>query len=186
MMVNKMNGRDVEFNPAVVLADYAAVTGFDPSTGANDNGTDMHDALNYRRRTGVEDADLARHKIGAYVSLEPGNWHQTMEALRAFDFVAIGFEFPDYAMDQFAAGKPWSYRTGGTIEGGHYVPVVGRPHAWTLEVVTWGQIQPMGLRFFEHYCDEAYGVLTTETLSAGGVTPEGLDLSALQAALAAL
>ena len=186
MMVNKMNGRDVEFNPAVVLADYAAVTGFVPATGANDNGTDVHDALNYRRQTGVEDADLGRHKIGAYVSLEPGNWNQMLEALVAFDFVAIGFEFPDYAMAEFNAGKPWWYRRGGTIEGGHYVPVVGRPHTSSIEVVTWGQIQGMSRRFFETYCDEAYGVLTVETLSAGGTSPEGLDLSALQAAIAAL
>ncbi len=188
MMINKMNGRDVAFTDDVVLADYTAVTGFNAADPASDQGTDMHAAMDYRRHTGILDSAGAglRHKIGAYVSLEPGNWHQTMEALEAFDFVAIGFQFPDYAMAQFQAGKPWSYHVGGTIEGGHYVPIVGRPHAWTLEVVTWGRVQPMGLRFFEHFCDEAYGVLTEETLSGRGRTPEGLDLAALNVALAAL
>jgi hypothetical protein len=188
MMINKMNGRDVAFDPGVVLADYSAVTGFDPADPNTDQGTDMHDALNYRRNTGIQDSSEGseRHKIGAYVSLEPGNWHQMLEALRAFDFVAVGFLFPDYAMDQFKAGKPWAYRAGGHIEGGHYVPAVGRPHSWTIATVTWGQVQNMGRRFYEHYCDECYGVLTPETLSEAGKSPEGLDLTALNAALAAL
>jgi hypothetical protein len=186
MMVNKMNGRDVPFVDANALGDYSAVTGFNPADPATDQGTDVHDALNYRRGTGLVDASGARHTIGAYVSLEPGSYGQTLEALYAFDFVAIGFEFPDYAMAEFNAGKPWAYQKGGTIDGGHYVPVVGRPHAWTIDVVTWGQIQPMGRRFFEAYCDEAFGVLTVETLNGTGRTPEGLDLDALNAALAAL
>ncbi len=90
-------------------------------------------------------------------------------------------------MAEFAAGKPWAYQPGQPAPTeGHYVPVVGRPHAWTIEVVTWGQTQAMGRRFFEAYCDEAYGILTEETLGVGGVTPEGLNLTALNAALAAL
>lgn len=188
MLVNETHGVTVGFDDAVVLGDYSAVTGYDPVTGANDNGTDMHVANDYRRATGILDAAApgVRHKIGAYVALEPGNWGQMLEALRAFDFVGIGFEFPGYAMDEFNAGKPWAYQAGGTIEGGHYTPVVGRPHAWTIDVVTWGQIQPMGRKFFETYCDEAYGVLTLESLNASGVTPEGLNLDALNAALAAL
>lgn len=186
MMINRMNGRDVAFDDTGVLSDYSAVTGFNPADPNTDQGTDMHAAMDYRRATGVVDSAGTRHQLGAYVSLEPGNWQQMLEALRAFDFVAIGFEFPGYAMDEFNAGKPWSFQKGGTIDGGHYVPVVGRTHAWTIEVVTWGQTQAMGRKFFEAYNDEGFGVLTSETLNAGGVTPEGLNVAALQAALAAL
>jgi hypothetical protein len=185
MMVNAMNGRTVAFTDTDALADYAAVTGFDPSDPATDQGTDVHAALDYRRHTGVIDAAGVRHLVGAYVALEPGNWRQLLDALYAFDFVAVGFLVPSYAMDQFAAGRGWSWQPGGVIEGGHYVPVVGRPHAWTVEVVTWGRAQGMGRRFFEAYCDEAYGVLSPETLN-GGKTPEGLDMAALEAALDAL
>lgn len=186
MMINAMNQRTVSFTEENALADYAAVTGFNPDDPNTDQGTDMHAAMDYRRGTGLVDAQGQRHKIGAYVSLEPGNWAQMLEALRAFDFVAIGFEFPDYAMDEFNAGKPWTYRSGGQIDGGHYVPVVGRPHSWTIAVVTWGAVQLMGRRFYEHYSDEAYGIVTPETLDGTGRTPEGLDLAALNFALAAL
>lgn len=186
MLLNMMNGRKVNFRPYDVLSDYAKVTGFDPATGYGDNGTNVHDALNYRRNRGVRDALGRRHKIGAFVSLEPRDWKQMLGALRAFDFVAIGFEFPHSADRQFAAGKPWTYVPGSQIEGGHYVPVVGRPGLARIDVLTWGQVQGMTRTFYEHYADEAYGVLSLEALNASGVTPEGLNLDALRAALAAL
>lgn len=186
MMLNAENERTVTFTPEDALADYAVVTGFDPANPATDQGTDVHAALDYRRQTGLRDSVSDRHKIGAYVSLEPGDWTQMLEALRAFDFVAIGFEVPDYAMAQFSAGKPWSYQKGGTIEGGHYVPVVGRPHVSMIDVVTWGATQQMTRAFFHAYCDEAYGVVSAESLNAKDVTPEGLDMDALNAALGAL
>lgn len=186
MLWNAAQGRAIPFDDKHVLADYSAVTGFDPNDPATDQGTDVHDALNYRRKTGVADMADLRHKLGAYVSLEPGNYHELLEALEVFEAVGIGFEFPDYAMDQFNAGKPWAYQPGGTIEGGHYVPVVGRTHAWTINVVTWGQLQPMGRRFFETYCDEAYGLLSAEMLNAEGLSLEGFNLAQLQADVAAL
>lgn len=186
-MVNLMNGKQAPFTDQIALGLYSAIAGFNPADPASDQGTDVHAALDYRRNTGVTDANGAVHKIGAYVSLEPGSWAQMLEALYAFDFVAIGFAFPDYAMDEFNAGKTWQYRPGQPAPTeGHYVPVVGRPHAWTIDVVTWGQIQRMGRKFFERFCDEAYGVLTPETLSGAGRTPEGLDLQGLQSILAAL
>lgn len=186
IMVNAMNGRIVSFTDANALSDYSAVTGFNANDPSTDQGTDVHDAMNYRRKTGLIDTARVRHKIGAFVALEAGTWGQMLEALHAFDFVAIGFQVPDYAMAQFQAGKHWTYHKGGTIEGGHYVPIIGRPHSWSIEVVTWGTAQLMSRKFYEELCDEAYGVMTLETLSGVGVTPEGLDLAALNAALAAL
>ena len=55
---------------ADILAAYSAITGYDPKTGANDNGAVETDVLNYWRKTGI-----AGHKIMAYAALEPGN-HQ--------------------------------------------------------------------------------------------------------------
>lgn len=186
MLWNATQARTVTFDDTAVLGDYGAVTGFDPSDPSSDQGTVVHEALDYRRHTGISDANGARHKLGAYVSLEPGNWHELLEALEAFEAVGIGFEFPDYAMDQFNAGKPWAYRPGGNIEGGHYVPVVGRPHVATISVVTWGRIQPMTRKFFSTYCDEAWGLLSLEMLDATGLSVEGVDLARLQADIAAL
>jgi len=180
MLWNKEAGRTVTFDDKSVLSDYAACTGFDPVTGANDNGTDVHNALSYRRHTGIVDASGKRHKIGAYVAIEPGNYEHLLDALYLFSAVGIGFEFPDYAIDEFNAGKPWTYRKGGTIEGGHYVCLVGKPNSLYIDPVSWAHLTGMTKRFFEHYCDEAYGILSTEMLNAQGVTLEGFNLAQLQ------
>lgn len=182
MLLNAENGVKVTFTDTGVLSDYAS-TGFDPATGANDNGTDIGNLMEYRRKTGVIDAAGNRHKIGAYVALEPKNWDQLLQALYVFNFVAVGFEVPSYAMDQFSAGREWTYRGQGTIEGGHYVPCVGRPGLSRVKFVTWGALQDMSRAFYEAFSDEAYGVVSVEELSVGGRSPEGLDYDALNAAL---
>jgi hypothetical protein len=171
------------FNDTVVLQSYEECTGFSPVTGENDNGTNMRDAMNYRRQVGILDANGDRHKIGAFVALEPGNWIEMLEALYIFDFVAIGFEFPASAMDQFNKNKPWAVRSRSPIEGGHYVPVVDRPFVYDNDVVTWGRRQLMTKGFYHKYVDEAYAVLSTESL-VSGKTAEGYDFQSLNDALA--
>ena len=81
----------------------------DPST---DKGTNVHEALSYRRKTGIADAGGSRHQIGAYVSLDPKDWEHLEQATYIFGAVGIGFEFPASAMDQFNAGQPWDYVAG--------------------------------------------------------------------------
>ncbi len=122
MLLNKIvHQADVSFDDSAVLGDYAAATGFDPNDPSTDNGTDVHDALSYRRLTGIADTTGTRHFIGAYVSLDPKNWEHLAQATYIFGAVGIGFEFPASAMDQFNAGELWDYVAGSKIEGGHYV-----------------------------------------------------------------
>lgn len=181
--------RIVTFNDSCALGDYSAVTGYDPSQtqpdGSNptDQGTEVAAALSYRRHTGLIDAAGERHKIAAYVELEPGNYEHVIEALYLFGVVGIGIEFPVSAMDQFNRGKPWTVVRSST-EGGHYVPLVGRAGRY-LDVVTWGRVQRMTKTFFERYCDEAFAILMPEYLGSGK-TPEGFDLQALTAKLETL
>lgn len=185
MLWNAEAGRNVAFDAQHVLADYGAVTGFDPHTGANDNGTNVRDALKYRQSTGVADANGKRHKIGAYVAIEPGDWDAVLEAVYLFGVIGIGFLFPDYAMDQFNAGRSWSYHRTATPTEGHYVPVVGHHSALYLTTVTWGCRQRMTKAFFQHFCDEAYAFISPEMLTAGK-SLEGFDVEQLNADLQAL
>lgn len=185
MLTNKLAGRVVLFDDKHVLADYGAVTGFTPDNPDSDQGTDVRVALGYRRRTGLADSKGARHKIGAYVSIQPRNWDELMQAVYVFSAVGIGFEFPASAMTQFNRGLPWDVVPGSPIEGGHYVPVVGRSSRSTAGVVTWGRRQGMTRAFYETYNDEAWAIVFPEELR-NGVTERGMDLSQLQHALAAL
>jgi hypothetical protein len=116
--------------------------------------------------------------------LTPGNRTNVEAAVHLFDAIGIGFMFPDYAMRQFNQGRSWSVLPGGTIEGGHYVPVIGYDRRY-LYTVTWGRVQKMTWAFFRKFCDEAWGILSEELL-AGGKSPDGLDLAALDQDLKAL
>ncbi len=176
-------GNPATFTAANAIADYSAVTGYNPDGPGTDRGTEVRQALQYRQQTGLIDANANRHKIGAYLALEPGNLDHLYEAMYLFGAVGIGIMFPNSAMDQFQAGRPWSVVHGAQIMGGHYVPLVA--DRGNLVCVTWGRLQQVTLQFYQRYCDEAWAILSPEMLKADK-SPEGFDLMQLQADLQAV
>lgn len=181
----KLGGKIVTFTGANAIADYSAVTGYVIGDDSTDQGTEVRKALSYRRKTGLIDAAGKRHKIGAYVSIDPKNWDELMQAVYVFSAVGIGFEFPSYAWDQFDNGEPWDVLPGGFIEGGHYVPIMGRSSRNIGGSVSWGRRQPMTRGFYETFNDEAWAIVFPEELKAGK-NERGFDLSQLNAMLATL
>jgi hypothetical protein len=186
MLWNKEADRTVVFNNTSVLKDYSAVTGFNPNDPNTDQGTDMQVAASYRRKTGVLDEHNKRHKVIAYLGLKVGDPDQLALAIYLFGATGIGIKFPNTAMDQFNAGKPWDVAAGAKIEGGHYIPGVGRDVKGNFVIVTWGKIQLMTPRFYKKYCDECVAYVSAEALTTGGKTLEGLNLAQLQSDLNAL
>lgn len=182
MLWSHAAGRHTDFTDAAVLSDYSAVTGYDPADPNTDRGTDVRNALGYRRTTGIVDAAGVRHQIGAYIALTPGDYGELIQAAWTFLAVGIGFEFPDTAMAQFDAGEPWYVVPGAQVEGGHYVPVTGRDSRAEIGVITWGRRQAMSRTFYETYADEAWAMVSADELRAG-VNRRGLDLAGLTAAL---
>lgn len=185
MLTTKLGGHPAKFTDAGVLSDYSAVTGFDPADPSTDQGAYPRDAAKYRKATGLVDADGRRHKIAAYVSINPNDFDELVQAVYVFTAVGIGFEFPDSAMDQFNHGLPWDVVEGAKIEGGHYVPVVGRNARSTLGVVSWGRRVGMTRAFYEKYADEAWAYIFPDELRAGH-TSRGFSLAQLEAWLQAL
>ncbi len=181
MMLVKEAGVTVAFTDAAVLSDYSAATGFKISDPSTDQGTDVQAAADYRRKTGIIDAAGKRHAIAAYLALEPGNLTHLYQATYLFGAVGIGFQLPQSALDQFDQGLPWSVLQGSPIEGGHYVPLLGRT-ASGLVVVTWGDVRLMSEAFLATYCDEAVAYVSTEDL-VNQKSPEGFDYAALLADL---
>jgi hypothetical protein len=183
MLWKAETGLPLAFTGRSVIGDYSALTGYVIGNDATDQGTIVRDALDYRLKIGIADVAGERHKIGAYLALDPGNLEHLLEALWLFGVVGIGINFPDTAMDQFAAGEPWSVFPTARIVGGHYIPLVAMRA--NLVCVTWGRLQEMQMTFFQKYCDEAFAILTPEMLTAGK-SLEGFDLSALQSDLNSL
>jgi hypothetical protein len=137
----------------------------------------MEQAAAYRRKVGVVDANGVRHQIAAYLDIEAGNIEDHLIALYLFEAVGIGIEFPSYAMDQFNQNKSWSYKRGGSIEGGHYIPLVGRRSPYT-KLVTWGKCISMTDAFFKHYNDESIAYVSWEAMT-NNKSQEGFDAQGL-------
>lgn len=185
MLWNKLGGKTVTISGKNSISDYSAVTGYVIGDDNTDEGTDVRTALKYRQKTGIVDSKGNRHVIGAYLKLQPKNWNQLMEASFIFGIAGIGFEFPDSAMDQFNEGQPWTVVQGAQIEGGHYVPVVGRTSAKNGGAVTWAKRQTITQDFYETYNDETWALVSQEELK-NGKNERGFDYPSLVSALADL
>jgi len=170
-----------------IIAAYSSITGYNPVTGANDNGAQEVDVLNYWRQTGI-----ANDKIGAYVALEPANHTHIMDSVYIFEGCYIGLRLPKSAQAQTQNHQPWSVPPGGPTGdgapgswGGHAVPVVAYD-ARSITVVTWGALQTMTWGFWAAYCEEAYAILSTDYITGKKTTPQGFNLQQLQTDLADL
>jgi hypothetical protein len=183
------NAKGKMFTPTdkQIVAAYSAITGYDPTTGANDNGAQELDVLNYWRQTGI-----AGHKISAYMALEPANHTHVMDSVYIFGGCYIGVQLPKTAQAQTQNHQPWSVPPSGTTGdgapgswGGHAIPVVAYDSRG-VTVVTWGALQTMTWEFWKAYCDEAYAILSSDYLSGKNQTPQGFNLAQLQEDLADL
>jgi hypothetical protein len=180
------------FDDKTAIANYSAVGGYDPSktdrhgNNPTDQGLDPEEMAAYHRKTGIVDIHGNRHFIGAYAQLTPGDWNEYLVASYLFGAISVCWGgFMDYMMDQFNAGKPWSYKRGGNDEGGHDTLGAGRKGA-NGAVITWGQLQPFTRGIYSQKSDMALAYISTEWLNGQGKTPEGFDAKALQDALAAV
>ena len=178
MLLGTLGGDGHVFNENGVLADYSTVTGFDPSNPATDQGTLVRDAMKFRRETGVQDFMGHRHKIVAYISIEPGNLEHVYAAMYLFGCVGVGVEFPDSAMDQYEAGQPWSVVPGSQSRGGHYVPLIAKQR--NAICVTWGKLQEVTETFLIRYMDECWAFITEEYVNKNtGKTIDGFAIDEL-------
>src|SRR5947209_19729012 len=115
-------GSEVTPSDDDILAAYEAVSGYDPATGANDNGAVELDVLNHWRKNGI-----ANRKIEAYAALEPGNLDHVRDSINLFGGCYIGLALPVSAQKQ----ATWTVPAGGATGpgapgswGGHAVMLV--------------------------------------------------------------
>jgi hypothetical protein len=172
-------GDPVVLPDATIVAAYAAVSGYDPTTGQGDVGATVVSVLNYWRQTGI-----GGHTIRAYAAVTPSDLDHVRDSVSIFGNCYIGLMMPLSAQTQ----SIWSVPPGGANGqgapgswGGHAVPVVAYDPDG-LTVVTWGALKRMTWGFLSAYCDEAYALLSDDFLTADE-TPAGIDLTALEADL---
>jgi hypothetical protein len=170
------------FTPAEsdIIAAYSAVSGYDPSTGANDNGAAIQDVLNYWQNTGI-----GGHKIIGWAQIDQTNIAEVKQGIWLFGGTDIGIEVFQSMEDQFDNHQPWDNPSGDDL-GGHSIPVFGFG-ADGCDGVTWATLQQMSWDTWSKICSEAYCVITEDWINQlSGKTYSGFDLAQLQADLAAL
>jgi hypothetical protein len=133
------------FNGATTVADYSQFTGYDPSTGEGDNGTEIRDSLKQRQKTGIVDSAGKRHKIGLYFSVNFHNPQELAVALYYGEGLPCGVAATEESMEAFQRaeqdGSPcvWD-KSEGQVD--HCIPLVGRPGsagAAPWAALTWGR-----------------------------------------------
>lgn len=163
-------GSTVEVTDADIIHAYSDVSGYDPSTGKNDNGAVLQDVLGYWRRTGI-----GGHKVLAFAQLDPNNTAEVKAALWLFGHVYVGIQCPKSAQEQYHNGQPWDVvADDGGIAGGHAIDL-GYADPSAYQIVSWGEAITMTPAFYEKYTEEAWVVVSQEWIDATGGSPPGLD-----------
>lgn len=173
-------GTELVVPESAVITAYSAVSGYDPVTGANDNGAYCLDVLNYWRKTGIDS-----RKITAYAALRPGHQYHMEAAVYIFGSAYLGLQMPLSAQYQNIWDVPAEGLQGDGAPGswgGHAVPIVAYSPSG-VTVVTWGYLQEATWAFLKAYCDEAYAVLSADFLNAAKVSASGFNLVQLKADL---
>ena len=170
-----------------VIAAYSAVSGYDPTTGDNDNGGCLLDVLKFWRNVGI-----GGRRIGAWAAVSPAGAYRKF-ALWSFEGLLGGLMLPNTAQDQ--VGGVWDVvdpsLKGDSAPGswgGHCITLhadsaVGEG---SLTAITWGAKQRMTERFLRAYCDELFCVFSEDLLCGKAASPEGFDRQSLLADLKAV
>ena len=173
---------------AEALAVYSAITGYDPSQtqpdGSNptDTGCNSDDVFNYWQKTGISIGGVI-HKIAGWVQI--GSTAAAIkQAIWLFGAASIDIQVFQSMMDQTNAKQAWDNPTGDSL-GYHAVPGMGFGAAG-LTVITWAMLQQMGWPICLQIMQGAYAVITPEWIAQNGKTPNGFDLAALRADMAAM
>lgn len=181
-------GTEVTVPAASVISLYSAVSGYDPQTGANDNGADPQSVLEHLRSDGITDTAGHVHKVAGYAAFgNPANELLLGQVLDVFGSVYVAVNLAQAQEDQFSAGQPWAYDAGSPSLGGHMICLQRRATgADILRYVTWGELQPANKAFQAHQAAEAFAVVTEDWIAANGTTVEGMDLEQLLSDMSAV
>jgi hypothetical protein len=178
LRVGAMVGRQVDVTRERILADYAAITGFDPVTGAGDEGAYMLDVMKHWRNVGI-----CGEKILAFASVDPTDRVEMQVALELFGGVFTGWHLPVTIEGQ----DVWDVPQGGFPPGqgpgslgGHEIDMFGRSPG-SGNGTTWGERAAWTMGFHDACCCEAYVGLLPWYMLAGGKSPCGLSLDDLLA-----
>lgn len=169
-----------------VLQNYGAVTGFNPVTGQNDNGTILLEQLQYWKSIGFVRPGQTRDYLTAYGIIDSHSVSGIKRGISYLGGVLAGVQVPRGFMS-LPLGTDWDWDAvqDHVFVGGHAIALTG----YTLDGVffnTWGSRTFMPWNTFLKICDEAYGLVSRQNwLTVQGLSPKSEDVQALVAEMSA-
>jgi hypothetical protein len=161
-----------------IVEAYSKVSGYDPRTGANDNGAYITDVLQLWQEQGI-----AGHKILGWAKVDAEYFNL---ATWLFGAVDVGMQVPHNAMEQFENGEEWDLKMpDGGIDGGHSVPFFNYGSEGK-KGLTWAKLQAMTNAWMTQYVDERYAVISEDWFDVTGIAPNRFNKDELWADLKAL
>lgn len=176
------SGAEYVIGDGDVVRAYSQISGYDPTTGANDNGCRSLDAMNYWRRNGI-----GGRQIAAYMKLDHLDLAEVRTAIYLFGGIYLAADLPLAADDQFGRRATWTVQRGEAGRrgswGGHAMHC-GAYGSRGVTVSTWGTTQSATWGWWNAYVAEAFAIVSTDWLDTiGGRSPLGFDLDAMLADL---
>lgn len=180
------NTQDV---PVILTVDevvrlYSRESGYDSSSGDNDQGCILVDFMWNWNKKGIGNAN---RKIGLFQSLTKGDTQQVKQAITYFGACMIGLALPEYLQYVSRSGKPfWQLVTAppkGSVEPGswdnHAVAAIGYDEQG-ITVISWGIEVVISWEFYSKYNDESYVMISADWVPQRGTAPSGKDLAGLE------
>lgn len=190
-------GKLYSYTEPQTLADYSAVTGFNPSDPATDQGADPTVDLNYRTQNGYADGS----KDAGWALVDATNQAEVQYAINTFGNLKMWFGIPDSIASSLSGlqnGFVWDVSAGSPdpnnghcIGAGGYNPaqILGAaPNGQGVLVYTWGFLGLVTWAALAAWFSPGAGGglavrVTADWVSqASGKSPTGLDLPGLLSA----
>jgi hypothetical protein len=176
-------GKMVTEPDADVVKLYVVACGYNPRIPGEGPGGNEQNVLTYLLKHGAPmgSKGSTRHKIAAFVEVDPRNVDDVKRTIHECGVAYIGFKVPE-SMDPELVTPPavWDYDPmKAKIKGGHAVVLAGYDSKG-VKVISWGQLYTMTWNFFAHFVDEVYAIADGEWIEAKGTTPGGLTLDELE------
>lgn len=174
---------------ADVVRLYTLACGYNPRVPGEGPGGNEQDVLTYLLKHGAPTGSSGspRHKITAFVEVDPRNIDDVKRAIVDCGVAYIGFNVPASLMPPNAPPpQVWNVvPNNNKIIGGHAVVLAGYD-ANGARVISWGQYYTMTWQFFSTYVDEVYAIADSTWFTTKKMTPGGLTLEELEAQMKGL
>src|SRR5690348_2723116 len=172
--------KQVTIDDSVIQSVYSRISGYDPNTGANDNGCYENDVDRYLFSTGIDG-----HKIQGYANVDISKIDLIKYSIYIFGCVRLTAELPLALQHEGAYWQDPKGNTSGIYKkgswGGHSFLAVDYDMSY-LYIVSWGKVCKVDWGWWLTYGMEAVPTISDDWMKANE-SPQHLDLHGLLTAI---